>query len=242
MKSLILLLPCLLPGPGLVEGQSTCCPTKVVKGMNGLDDTYTLADGKKPPSADEGVCADGCVYTRTNPDDAGDEYCFKNMQAPGSVQCQDATTTPSVTNLESQKSALENEVTDLENEVRNLEADETDANTLNTELNNVDAKVDELTADATTPAGRVRRQDGPTTCDEIADIIEQIADPNKSNAERLTLVRQILATKITRCKSKDKLTKTKVKIKTVKTETGERIKIILKKRPKQRQILRRRKS
>ena len=58
--------------------------------MTGLDDTYNLSDGKTPPSEDEDVCRDGCVYTRTNPDagDEDDEYCFKNMQSEGSVQCQ----------------------------------------------------------------------------------------------------------------------------------------------------------
>ena len=55
--------------------------------MTGLDDTYTLSDGKTLPSEDEEVCADGCVYTRNNPEDQDDEYCFKNEQAAGSVQC-----------------------------------------------------------------------------------------------------------------------------------------------------------
>merc|ERR1711970_705283 len=118
----------------------------------------------------------------------------------------------------------------FKSEVADLEADEAAANDLNTALDEVDAKVDELTAESTTPAGgRVRRQESvPETCDDLADIIEQLADEEKTNAERLALVQLILGTTIKKCISKDKLTKTKIKIKKVKTETGERIKIIVK--------------
>jgi len=212
----------------MVAGE--CCPTILVTGMEGLDDTYTFSEdrGSKP----EPVCEDGCVYTRVSSPE--DEYCFKAEETGGLAQCQDVGTTPSLQTLEGQKDGLESEVADLEAEVADLDADEDAANTLDTELDKVDDKIEELTSDGTTPSGRVRRQapDAPETCDEIADIIEQIADPEKTNAERLSLVQQILATKITKCKSKDKLTKTKVKIKVVKTETGERIKIILKKKTK----------
>merc|ERR1712106_1089308 len=219
----------MLAGPSLVYGQ--CCQTKVVTGMTdpNLDDTYTLAPN--PVAALEGVCIDGCVYTRDNPGSPGDEYCFKNEQSNGAVQCQ-AGTTVSLQSLETQKSGLENDVRQLEDEVKALEADETDAGELDTELDKVDAKVEELTSDGTTVgSGRVQRQ-APTSCDEIADIIEDLADPSKTNAERLALAKRILQTTITKCKSKDKLTKTKVKIKIVKTETGVRIKLILKKKTK----------
>merc|ERR1711892_72965 len=229
MGLLLLLLPCLLAGPSLVYGQ--CCQTKVVTGMTdpNLDDTYTLAPN--PVAALEGVCIDGCIYTRDNPGSPGDEYCFKNEQSNGAVQCQ-AGTTVSLQSLETQKSGLENDVRQLEAEVRDLEFDETTAEELNTELDKVDDKIEELTSDGTTVgSGRVQRQ-APTNCDEIADIIEDLADQSKTNAERLALVKRILQTTITKCKSEDKLTKTKVKIKIVKTETGVRIKLILKKKTK----------
>ena len=47
-------------------------------------DTLAGDRGGKP----EPVCIDGCVYTRDNPGSAGDEYCFKNEQSNGAVQCQ----------------------------------------------------------------------------------------------------------------------------------------------------------
>merc|ERR1711892_943597 len=229
MGLLLLLLPCLLAGPSLVYGQ--CCQTKVVTGMTdpNLDDTYTLAPN--PVAALEGVCIDGCIYTRDNPGSPGDEYCFKNQQSNGAVQCQ-AGTTVSLQSLETQKSGLENDVRQLEEEVQALEVDETTAEELNTELDKVDDKIEELTSDGTTVgSGRLQRQ-APTNCDEIADIIEDLADQSKTNAERLALVKRILQTTITKCKSEDKLTKTKIKIKTVKTETGVRIKLILKRKTK----------
>merc|ERR1712179_539597 len=201
------LLPCLLLGASRVKGQTVCCPLLVVTNLGDLDDTYTLSEdrGDKP----EDICNDGCVYTRGTPDSPDDEYCFKSEVTEGESQCQDTTDL---------KANLEAEVADLESEVADLEADE------------ADAKVEELTSESTTPAGsRVRRQEQPPqTCDEIADIIEQLADEEKTNAERLALVQLILATPIKKCTSKDKLTKTKIKIKKVKTETGERIKIIIK--------------
>merc|ERR1711936_673600 len=206
------LLPCLLLGASRVQGQSVCCPLLVVTNLGDLDDTYTLSEdrGDKP----EDVCNDGCVYTRGTPDSPDDEYCFKSEVTEGESQCQDTTDLKA----------------NLEAEVADLEADEAAANDLNTALDEADAKVEELTSESTTPAGsRVRRQEQPPqTCDEIADIIEQLADEEKTNAERLALVQLILATPIKKCTSKDKLTKTKIKIKKVKTETGERIKIIIK--------------
>ena len=127
-----------------------------------------------------------------------------------------------------QKSALEDEVADLRIELQTLNNNEKEAINLNTELDKVDAKIEELTAEVTTPTGIERRQE-PTTCDEIAVIIEQIAIQGKTIAERLTLVQQILTTTITKCQSKIKLNKTKVKIKDVQTETKEQIKSITEK-------------
>merc|ERR1712142_1369523 len=204
-------------GENIVKGQD-CCPKLVVSDMPGLDDTYTLSERRNEKPED--VCNDGCIYTRENAPD--DEYCFKSEETNGQAECQD-----DPADLQTQKS---------EADVARLEAEEQEANELNDKLDQADAKVEELTSESTTPSRRVRRQDPtptpPETCDEIADLIDQLADSSKTIAQRLSLVEQILATKVTRCKSKDKLTKTKIKIKTVKTETGIKIKIIKKEKDK----------
>merc|ERR1712128_335743 len=228
LMKLLLILPCLLAGPSLVW--SLCCPTKIVTGMvdDTLDGTYTLDGDRVVPPADEDSCIDGCVYTKPGTPD--DEYCFKTEQSEGIVQCQDTTgavgTTESVTSLLSQKSLLEDEVSNLETEVADLEAEEIAAASLSSGLDEVDTKIEELTAEGTTPVGRVQRQ-AATPCVDLADIIEQLADAT-TTAKRLILVQQILSTEITQCKSKTKLIKTKVKIKVVMTETGARITFILK--------------
>merc|ERR1712123_482776 len=221
LMKLLLILPCLLGGPSLVWSQS-CCPTKIVSGMDvtDLDGTYSFFENRGENVDDP--CIDGCVYTKTT-GPADDEYCFKTEPTDGNVQCQDAGTvgtTPSVQDLQTQESALENEV-------ETLEAAKTEADDLNSGLDDVDAKVEELTAEGTTPVGRVQRQ-VPESCDDLADIIEELAIESKTNAERLVLVKRILSSNIQKCVSKTKLTKTKVKIKEVKTETGVRITLILK--------------
>merc|ERR1711892_389075 len=228
LMKLLLILPCLLAGPSLVW--SLCCPTKIVTGMvdDTLDGTYTFDGDRVVPPEDEDSCIDGCVYTKPGTPD--DEYCFKTEQSGGIVQCQDTTgavgTTPSVTSLQSQKSLLEDEVANLETEVADLEAEEIAAASLSSGLDEVDTKIEELTAEGTTPVGRVQRQ-ADTPCDDLAVIIEQLADAT-TTAKRLILVQQILSTKITKCTSKTKLSKTKVKIKVVMTDTGARITFILK--------------
>merc|ERR1711892_1208189 len=226
LMKLLLILPCLLAGPSLVW--SECCPTKMVTGMvdNTLDGTYTL-DGDRGGDIED-PCIDGCVYTKPGTPD--DEYCFKTEPTDGIVQCQDTTgavgTTEGLTSLQSQKSLLEDEVSNLETEVADLEAEEIAAASLSSGLDEVDTKIDELTAEGTTPVGRVQRQ-AATPCDDLAGIIEQLADAT-TTAERLILVQQSLSTEITQCKWKTKLIKTKVKIKVVMTETGARITFILK--------------
>merc|ERR1712106_661597 len=226
LMKLLLILPCLLAGPSLVW--SECCPTKIVTGMvdNTLDGTYTL-DGDRGGDIED-PCIDGCVYTKPGTPD--DEYCFKTEPTDGIVQCQDTTgavgTTEGLTSLQSQKSLLEDEVSNLETEVANLEAEEIAAASLSSGLDEVDTKIEELTAAGTTPVGRVQRQ-ADTPCDDLAVIIEQLADAT-TTAKRLILVQQILSTKITKCTSKTKLTKTKVRIKVVMGDTGARITFILK--------------
>merc|ERR1712106_739137 len=233
LMKLLLILSCLLAGPSLVWSQS-CCPTKIVTGMvdDTLDGTYTLDGDRVVPPEDEDSCIDGCVYTKPGTPD--DEYCFKTEQSDGIVQCQDTTgavgTTESLTSLQSQKSLLENEVSNLETEVADLEAEEIAAASLSSGLDEVDTKIEELTAEGTTPVGRVQRQ-AATPCDDLAGIIEDLAEAT-TTAKRLILVQQILSTEITKCKSKTKLIKTKVKIKVVMTETGARITFILKEKKK----------
>merc|ERR1712106_855794 len=230
LMKLLLILPCLLAGPSLVW--SECCPTKIVTGMvdNTLDGTYTLDGDRGGDIVDP--CIDGCVYTKPGTPD--DEYCFKTEPTDGIVQCQDTTgavgTTESLTSLQSQKSLLEDEVSNLETEVADLEAEEIAAASLSSGLDEVDTKIEELTAEGTTPVGRVQRQ-AATPCDDLAGIIEDLAEAT-TTAKRLILVQQILSTEITKCKSKTKLIKTKVKIKVVMTETGARITFILKEKKK----------
>merc|ERR1719228_3109918 len=222
---MILLL--LLVIPTLVHGQ--CCPTQIVSGMGTLDGTYSLAEDRTSPP--EPVCIDGCVYTR--PSNPSDQYCFKSESTSGTVQCSAVTGTTSVlVNLEQQKSSAESDLRNLEKEKEDIEADENNAKTLNSTLDDVDKKVEELTADVTSSSRVLVQRQVPTTCDEIADIIENIADETKTNSERLELARRILQTTITKCRSKDKLTKTKVKIKIIKSDTEVRIKLILKKKTK----------
>merc|ERR1719228_152488 len=222
---MILLL--LLVIPTLVHGQ--CCPTQIVSGMGTLDGTYSLAEDRTSPP--EPVCVDGCVYTR--PGNPSDQYCFKSESSSGNVQCSAVTgTTSELVNLEQQKSSAESDLRNLEKEKEDIEADENSAKTLNSTLDDVDKKVEELTADVTSSSRVLVQRQAPTTCDEIADIIEDIADETKTNAERLELAQRILQTTITKCKSKDKLTKTKVQIKIIKSDTQVRIKAILVKKTK----------
>ena len=65
---------------------SGCCEVRVVTDMGALDDVYTLKEdeGSKP----EEICVDGCVYTRSNASHAGEEYCFKNEDIGGVMECQ----------------------------------------------------------------------------------------------------------------------------------------------------------
>ena len=84
---------------GLFSGE--CCQLRVISGMGDLDDVYSL----KAEVADkpEEICVDGCVYTRwdlhpsdpyltlllrANASNSGEEYCFKNEQSSGSLECQ----------------------------------------------------------------------------------------------------------------------------------------------------------
>jgi len=68
------------------KAKGECCPLRVISGMGDLDDVYSL----KAEVADkpEEICVDGCVYTRANASNSGEEYCFKNEQSSGSLECQ----------------------------------------------------------------------------------------------------------------------------------------------------------
>merc|ERR1712142_673939 len=213
MRGLILILPWLLQSFIFVQGQE-CCKIKMVQGMGELDGAYTLKEevGEKP----EDVCVDGCIYSRLNSTNVDDEYCFKREDSSGTLECQAETT--------GSPDELQNQADNLEAETAALESDQNAATALSSELDNVDRKVEELTS-----GSRVRRQAGtpaapsvPTTCDEIADMITQMSG-NITNLERLNIATAMMQTGVTRCASKTKLLAVKVKIKTVITETGERI-------------------
>merc|ERR1719211_709109 len=96
------------------RAKGECCPVRVI---SGLGDVYTL----KVEVADkpEEICVDGCVYTRSNASNAGEEYCFKNQQSEGSLVCQD--TGASASEATAQQAALEQENTRLEAEVAEAE-------------------------------------------------------------------------------------------------------------------------
>ena len=59
---------------------------RVISNMGDLDDVYKLKVevNDKP----ESICVDGCIYTRANESHVGEEYCFKNEQSDGFLQCQ----------------------------------------------------------------------------------------------------------------------------------------------------------
>ena len=55
--------------------------------MDGLDGTYSLTEEMDERPND--VCADGCVYSRDNPENAEDLYCFRQCSLDGVTACAD---------------------------------------------------------------------------------------------------------------------------------------------------------
>ena len=187
--------------------------------MGDLDDVYTLKvwtilsyhvsaysvwrqddEGTKP----EDVCVDGCVYTRSNASHAGEEYCFKNVDIGGVMECQAIDTDKTTDDIENEKSDIEEENRQLEEELAQEEAEGEQAEELSKNLDSVDSKIEELTSTATTTSRQVRQV--PTSCDEIADLVEAL-EAATTVAERITIVNNILQTKITKCTTSDKLLK-----------------------------------
>jgi len=192
--------------------------------MGDLDDVYSLKEevADKP----EEICVDGCVYTRANASNSGEEYCFKNEKSSGSFECQNLEDVASLN-----KTAIEEETRQLEEELVADQKEEDDATELDGALGDVDNKVEQLTSSTSRSVRAV-----PETCDQMADLISALAMAT-SIAERLSIVKEILQSKITRCTDKSKLSTVKIKIKTVKKENGEvLVKIRLRVREKKKKI------
>ena len=144
---------------------------------------------------------DGCVYTRSNASHAGEEYCFKNEDMGGVMECQAIDTDKTTDDIENEKSNIEEENRQLEEELAQEEAEGEQAEELSKNLDSVDSKIEELTSES----GRQVRQ-VPTSCDEIADLVEAL-EAATTVVERITIVNNILQTKITKCTTSDKLLK-----------------------------------
>merc|ERR1711953_1400667 len=200
-----------------------CCEVRIVSNMGDLDDVYQLKEdlGDQKP---EEICFDGCIYTRVNDSHTGEEYCFKNENIGGFLECQAIQVDTTAEDIQSQKANIEAETAELEQEVAKMEE-------LSGSLDNVDTKIDDLTTETSTTSAVVRQaRDAPTTCDEIADLVTQLAEAN-STQEKLDIVARILNTTITKCTTSDNLLKVKIKIKEVKDKNDEdkiKIKIIIK--------------
>merc|ERR1719357_161585 len=212
--------------PSLVWGQCSSCPVQNVTGMGNLDGLYVL--NKTVGSPPEPVCVDGCVYTRSNSENADDLYCFKSEESPGNAECQDS---GAVSNK------LQAEINALENRAQAVQEEEDKAREVDSGLQDVDDKVNDLTSDnrkfiRNRHNRRQATTDPVATCDGIADLIEKMDDDTLSDTEVLIIIKQILSTKITKCKSKTKLEVTKVKIKQKKTRQGEKIILIVKRKDK----------
>jgi len=206
MASLTIILLGILNLAAKAKGE--CCQLRVISGMGDLDDVYSL----KAEVADkpEEICVDGCVYTRANASNSGEEYCFKNEQSSGSLECQN---TEDVASLD--KSAIEEETRQLEEELVEAQKEEDDATELDGALADADNKVEQLTSSSSRSVRAV-----PETCDQMADLISDLAEAT-SVAESLSIVKEILQSTITRCTDKSKLSTVKIKIKTVKKNNGD---------------------
>merc|ERR1711915_954818 len=212
--------------PSLVWGQCSSCPVQNVTGMGDLDGLYFL--NKTVGSPPEPVCADSCVYTRSNSENPDDLYCFKSEESTGNAECQDSGAAAN---------KLQDEIKDLENRQQAVQEEENKAREVESGLQDVDDKVNDLTSENRTfIRNRHNRRQATTdpvaTCDGIADLIIKMDDDELSDTEVLSIIQQILSTKITKCKSKTKLEVTKVKIKQKKTRQGEKIILIVKRKDK----------
>ena len=89
---------------------------------------------------------DGCVYTRSNASHAGEEYCFKNEDIGGVMECQAIDTDKTTDDIENEKSNIEEENRQLEEELVADQKEEDDAAELDGQLGDVDNKVEQLTS------------------------------------------------------------------------------------------------
>ena len=81
------------------------------------------------------------------------------------------------------------------------EAKVAEAEELSGKLDDVDTKIEEVTT-----SRRHVRQDVPTTCDEIADLVDSM-ELAETTTDRLKFANLILQTTITKCTTSDKLLK-----------------------------------
>jgi len=201
-----------------------CCEVRVVSNMGDLDDVYKLKEDLGSEQKPEDICFDGCIYTRANESHAGEEYCFKNENIGGFLECQAIQEDATAEDLTNQKSSIEAENEQLEQEVQEQQQQLAVTEELTGKLDDVDAKIENITS----PSGGRQVRQAPSSCDEIADLVTELDEAENAN-DRLSLVVRILASTVTKCTTSDKLLKVKIKIKTVKTKNDEeKIKIKIK--------------
>merc|ERR1711953_94863 len=122
-----------------------CCEVRIVSNMGDLDDVYQLKEdlGDQKP---EEICFDGCIYTRVNDSHTGEEYCFKNENIGGFLECQAIQVDATAEDLAEAKSNIEAENEQLEQEVAEQEQELASSEELSGALDDVDTKIEDLTS------------------------------------------------------------------------------------------------
>merc|ERR1719412_1458605 len=98
-----------------------CCEVRIVSNMGDLDDVYQLKEDLGVEQKPEDICFDGCIYTRVNDSHTGEEYCFKNENIGGFLECQAIQVDATAEDIQSQKANIEAETAELEQEVAQQE-------------------------------------------------------------------------------------------------------------------------
>merc|ERR1712165_440047 len=105
--------------------------------MGELDDVYQLKEDLGIEQKPEDICFDGCIYTRANASHAGEEYCFKNENIGGFLECQAIEVDATAEDIQSQKANIEAETAELEQEVAEKEQEVSKMEELSGSLDNV---------------------------------------------------------------------------------------------------------